>query len=456
MTAPDYRIEVTVGSHSYSATYPTTPATPDTVTLPLTVGWRIREGEFFPAQAEPLSGSFGIVCDSVAEVADLAIGDDVRITIYSPSTDLDPWQRIGGVVTQLDAQVGQRAGDRAFVRVYFTDSIWLLSQMVVGLGDWPEERVGDRLDRICAEAGLTLNDSLVAEGRGGILAARTGSPTDALSALQQTLKDNMSREAGYTPYVMYGPDVYAYDPSTRTLLLVTFQKRVYSWPATLDADGDLHYRPGVENSLNGNTVTTSGSWSRIAVDATTYVIVDGTNFPINFTPGPGDVPYVRNTSYVDDFTLPGGNPSAGARVNLGRALVPDTDETQAYLWRTDTVRHLSYLDPVPVTGWIDGDGYVSDTFGLGWARIRPTLIEPVDPTLTLDGKPWIAGLLTGATLTIPPGGKFYVDLTLRPEILPPFVPLSGGAATYDDVPPALTYDAINPLLTYRDLNLAGG
>ena len=454
MTDPDYRVEVEVGAHTFSATWPDPPAG-NAVTLPLSVGWEVPEAvDFYPAQANATTGSFGIVCDNVGEVADLAIGDRVSIAMFVPSTAVDPWQTFGGVVTQLDASTGARPGDRARVRVYFSDPTFLLSQMVVGLVDWPLENVSDRLDRICAEAGITLAPvGFLDEGRGGLLAARSAGATDALSSIRSALRDNATRNTSDDPDLPhYGRDVYAYDPSTSTLYLTTWQRRVFDWPAELGADGTLHRRVGEPNALDGNAVLTDGRWVRLPVDRPSYVIVDGLVFPEGEPIPPGAVPYVRNTAYVDG---PGPSfPSATARVFLGRSLVPD-DTLPGVTWRTDGVRHLSYLDPVPVTGWVDSDDYVSGVFGLGWARIRPTVIEPIDPSLTLDGRTWIAGLLSGVRLTIPPGGKFYIDVTLRPELLSAYLPLSSGAATYADMPPALTYADLDPLLTYADLRLIG-
>lgn len=447
MTDPDYRVEVTVGAHSFEATWPTTPPG-NAVTLPLTIGWSIPEAvDYFPTQANPTSGSFGIVCDSVADVNDLTIGDPVTVAVYAPSTAPDPWQYVRGVVTQLDAQVG----DRNLVTVYFTDPTWLLSQMVVGLVDWPIESVSDRLDRIAAEAGIVVDTvGITAEGLVGLLAARSAGATDALSAIRSAMKDTASRNLSYDPDApIYGRHVYAYDPISATLRVFNWERRVLSWPGELGADGLLHRRVGEPDALDGNAVTTSGRWSRLRGDRTTYVLVDG--IPFGDPDAPGAVPYVRNTGYVDG---PGPTfPSATARTFLGRSLLPGEDRGD--VWRTDTVRHLSYLDPVPVERWIGNDDSLFDDAGFAWAKLRPTMIEPVQADVTLDGRNYIAGLLTSARLTIPPGGRFYIDLALRPELQGVIAATSIGAATYADVPPALTYADLDPLLTYRDLRLIG-
>ncbi len=439
MTDPDYRVVVEVGAHTFEATYPTTPPDADgnRVTLPLTVGWAIPERtDFFPTQRNPLSGSFGLVAADLATVADLAVGDRVVVEVYVPSTDPDPWQRVVGVVTQLDATI---TPPNNRVQVYFTDQTWLLSEIVVGLVDWPEESAGDRLDRIAAEAGITIDD-VHNEAMIGLLAARPAKATDALSAVRESLKDDADRNTSWsgTDNPTYGRIVYNYvpdyvpdpffDPDTivPTLFLRVFERRVTSWPAELAADGGLAGQAGVPNALDGNSSERTGKWTKAAEDRYTYVIVDALTVAGD-PDAPGAVPLLRNTSFVDG---PGpAFPSSTARTFLARSLVPDDSIADRRGWRTDTLRHLSYLDPVGVRGWIGDPSDLDDT-GLSWARLRPTIVAPVDPANTLDGRTWIAGLLSGARLTIPPGGKFYVDLTLRPDVLAHVPTTPEDAMTY--------------------------
>lgn len=453
MTDPDYRVVVEVGSHSFEATWPTTPVTPARVTLPLSFGWEIPERtDFFPTQRNPLSGTFGLVCDTVAEVADLAVGDRVVVEVYVPNDAVDPWQRVVGVVTQLDASLG----DPNRVQVYFTDETWLLSEIVVGAVDWPEEGAGDRLDRICLEAGITL-DAVYNEALIGLLAARDAKATDALSAIRECLKDDADRNVSWSGIdnPTYGRLVYNYVPvPVPTLFVRVFERRVTSWPAELDDGGGLVGQAGVANALDGNVTERTGKWTRAAEDRYTYVIVD--SLTVAGDPdAEGAVPLLRSTSFVDG---PGpAFPSSTARTFLARSLVPDDSIADRRGWRTDSVRHLSYLDPEPVRGWI-GDPTDLDDTGLSWARLRPTIIDPVAEGQTLDGRTWIAGLLSGARLTIPPGGKFYVELRLRPDVLAHVPTTPEAAATYADLAtqaPALTWAEVNPAMTIRDLRLLG-
>lgn len=450
MADPDYRAVVTVGTHTFDVDYGDNPdpAVP-MVTLPLSMGWSIPDTvDYFPAQRNPASGSFGIVTPTLDLVSDITVGDLVHVEVYTPAAAAAPWQSVYGVVTQLDADLK----DRRRLTVYFTDPLWILGQQPVGIGAWPLEDVGDRVARVCAELGITL-DEFTNESSMGLLAARgANAPTDGLAAIRDAYKDDADRNPSYGGGVfVYGRPVYAYDPIDRDLVVRVFERRVTRWPGELGADGTIHHRAGVEGALAGAATQSDGHWTRLMADRPTYVLVDGIVFGDVIA---GAVPYVRNTSYVDG---PGPTfPSATARTYLGRSLVPDDSSQNVTAWRTSTVRHLSYLDPDPVAGWIGDDDPADFTFGLSWAALRPVVIDPIDPTLTLDGRTWIAGVLSGARLTIPPGGRFYIDLTLRPELLAQIAGTpTGEAATYADIPAALTYADLDPLMTYRDLRLIG-
>lgn len=432
-----------VGAHSYDVTYGDPPDYG--IALPLSFGWSTPDDvDFFPTQRNPATGSFSIVVPTLADVADIALDDLVLIDMYVPASAPDPWQSVEGAVSQLDAQVGARN----MLTVSFTDPTILLARKVVGLGAWPLEDAAARLARICTEAGVTLDRATNLASTGTLAATSANAPTDALTAIRATLRDDADRNNSYGGDPVYGRVVYSYSSITNKLYVRTAERRVVSWPAELGDDGTLHRLPGAANALDGCAVQTDGRWSRLPIDLPTWVLVDGV--PFGDPTAPGAVPYVRSTSYT---TSAG---TATAITTLGRSLLPDDSETNVLSWRTDTVRHLSYLDPEPVTEWLGQDASPLATPGMGWALLRPVIVEPVDASVTLDGRTWIAGVLTGARLTIPPGGKFYTDVTLRPD-LPTWITGTphGGAATYADLPPALTYDQIDPLLQYRDLNLIG-
>lgn len=436
MADPDYRVEVAVSGHVYDVTFGDVPARP-TVVLPLTVGWSIPEAvDFFPTQANPTSGSFGIAVDDLGDLADVMLGDPVALTMWTPAAAVDPWLETDVdalCVTQLESDTRTRT-----LTVYFGEASWLLQEMVVGLVDWPLESVLDRVTRICAEAGLTLNDAVLGLSSTGTLAARSASPTNALDALRSALKDDADEQTGPDESV-YGRVVYFYSPATSTLTLASFERRPSDWPGTLAADGQsIERRPGEPGALDGCAVQTSGKWARLGIDRPTYVIVDGTTF--GDPAMPGAVPYVRNTSYVDVF--PDNSGTATARDTLGESLLPD--DVTLDKWRTDAIRHLTYLEPDPAAGWFES-----------WRRVRLVIVEPIAASLTPDGRTWIAGTLTAARLTIPPGGRFYTDLSLRPDLVPAPFDLIAGIYTIADFPPALTIGGIAADLTFRDFRTLG-
>lgn len=469
MSAPTpYRVRIEVGSHVYDVESgdPTDVNAPR-IDLPLTIGWQVPEStDFFPTQANPTTGSFVIACPDVGAVSDIAVGDLVLIEVWLDlvTPDADTWQRFRGVVSQVDATLDASAVvedrvPRHLVTVYVTDPTWLLSDMVVGLVDWPIESIGDRVERICAEAGIG-HDRVDDLAGVGMLPARSARPTNALEALRSAFRDDANENdshlnpEGTGTVSFYGRPVFTYNPDDATLYVRVFERRVTTWPATLGADGTLHAKPGVDGALDGGSSSPSGKWSRIKTDRYTYVIVD--DHVLGDPDAPGAIPFLRSTGLVD--TSPS-NPSATARDILAESLVPEGEVLDGVTWRTDVIRHFSYLDPDPVAGWIGGPVGPDNltTLLYGYATLRPVIVEPVDVALTLDGRTWIAGTLTSARLVIPPGGKFYVDLALRPDLYgapPPTVP-TAGAMTYADIPAALTYADLDPLLTYRDLRLAG-
>jgi len=446
MPAGPYRVRITVGAHVWDVTEGDTPTFG--VALPLTFGWQVPESvDFFPAQADRITGSFGLVVESVADVADITLGTRVVVEVWIPSNAATSWQRVVGVVSQLEATVG----DRNLLTVFFTDPLLLLAGKVVGLVDWPEEHVTARVDRIAAEAGILVDRQVNLSGTGW-LPERRASPTTALAALDNAFNDDADRQDVAGGEIIYGRPVFGYAPTTNTLYVRVWNRAVLSWPAVLAPDGTLDRRPGVWGALDGCTVEAGGRWSRLPADLPTYVIVDTLVF--GNPAAPGAVPYVRNTAFTD----PEGDPSDTARDVLGKSLLPP--ETSAAAWRTDTMRHLSHLDPDPVQWWFGHDRAPNppEWDSMPWAEmgIRPVIVEPVDPALTLDGRDWIAGTLSGARFTLPAGGKHYVDLTLRPDLFDSSPYLSPtDPQSWDETPATLTWDGCHPALTWIDLQLAG-
>ncbi len=397
-----YRMVVDVGGHTFEVLHGDEAIAP-TIALPLSLGWSIPEAvDFFPSQANPLSGSFGIAVESLDEVADIAKGDPVRLRLFAPyyadepivdtRTGLglpDPDPYIDNlVVVELQALVGQ---PHSVLTVFVGEASILLRDKVIGFTvDWPEESILDRVDRIVEEAGLTFT-LLAHNGWGvGILAARDGDrPIDLLSAIRTTLKDASDENDSDTPTI-YSRPTYFYDPSTETVFASLAERRITSF---------------VE--LDAGAVEVSARWSRSQLDRYTYVIVDTTIFGDDSAPGA--IPYARSTSLVDVFPT---NWSAFERDALGESLLPSGVPVEDR-WRVDRIRHLSYANPEPIAGWLG-----SNDFYVPWMRLREVTIAGIEPTLTPDGSTEIVGLLASARLVIPPGGRFYVDVTLRPDSAP--------------------------------------
>lgn len=385
-----YRVTLDVGAHSYDVTYGDPPDYG--VRLPLTLGWQIP-GTEFPAPADPTRMTFGLLVDAAADLADVVRGTAVTFTMWTdPTPGADPWQIFSGIVTQLDGTVTDAGNFR--VTVYAADDTMRLADMVIGYTTpWPEESIGDRIDRIVAEAGLTVDWFFYNGGAEGTLAGRSGS-ISVLAALRDSLKDVASDNTSSPPAEWYGRYVFSYDPGTLEVRIQPFERRVYD-DSTLFVDAVL--------------VSALGGWTKLPGPAATatWALVDGVTFGT-----PSGPPLVRNTSLVD--TLPV-NPSAQTRDNLGESLIPD-GSTQMEGWYTDRITVATYVDPTPMgPGPLQGVGLPSLA---PMAYVVPVVVTPLAPAYMLNGVDYLAGTLTGAQLIIPPGGRHRVDLTLRPELLP--------------------------------------
>lgn len=403
-----YRVEVQLGSHTWSAS--TVDAAGYGVRLPLSLGWQLSDQvEWFPAQSDPLALSFQLYLPDVSVLEDVVRGTTVVMDMYvQVDEDADPWQTFRGIVTQLDATT-VNDGAAVLVTVYAGDDNMRLADMTVGYsGDWPQEDIYARVNRICAEAGITPEWFRSNGGLEGILGARSSGPISVLDALRSSLKDAASDNVSEYPAEYYGRYVFMYsgpdgtdylDPNT--LRITPFERRVYG---------------GTTVQLDGCYVDASKpAWSKLpGRSAPTWAIVDHAVFG---TPD-GTAPLVRNTSlvYVIDPDT-GTNWSTFTLDNLGESLLPD-GSTQLDGWYARQLVYVPHrLDPpvstlediLLVTGWASYAPMV---------MVQPVVITDVDPRYQLAGETYLAGTLTGARLVIPPGGVFYLELRLRPELLP--------------------------------------
>lgn len=197
-----FRVELTVGSYSWTATETTKPASPG-VLDGLRFGWRIPEGDYSTAmQPEPMTASFGLVADDVATYADLAKGQNVGIKVWTHGrSGGTPEYSFYGRVSDLEAEPIK--GGRIVYSLTAVDYNGDLGDATVGTSNWSNPtRYGDveplqtRLDRIFDEAGHTAIygpafgeplDPLTAD-----FGPRSASPVKALDIIRDYLRQTIT------------------------------------------------------------------------------------------------------------------------------------------------------------------------------------------------------------------------------------------------------------------------
>lgn len=410
------------------------------VILPLTLGWDIPDSELvLPVQASPCVLVFSVlVPDSTDELIDaIALDARVRFRMFVFDPD-EPWQSFDGQVTQVNGQHVRRNATEWDWRidVFASDVAGLdkpigltdpldagdllerLGTIETELGHWtrlaPELSDTENLggSPISIDDTLGFTDAMLAAG------PAPGSTT-GLAHLRQILK---FAAAEYDPPDYFG-DVFwrwlfGYDPQPR------------------DSAGDLDptfgvptlrlrlARPAVDYptqtvELDGDHVTAKEPrWTKLVANGRpSWGEVDGVEWG-----SPDGRPGLFVTTPFQDGGL---TDSEAVRHNIGNLLFeregfdPDPGHGWTALdgWRTRILRHLSYLPEAsePVRQLIVGDG---EPQGL---PVRPVVVDNLSEELRLDDAATILGTLAGVKLIIPPGGKFYLELKLRPE-LPPQIP----------------------------------
>jgi hypothetical protein len=397
-----YHVDLTVGPYSWSIEYGDTPAFGPR--LPLSLGWSIPDSvAYFPAQADPTTMAFQLLVESANDIADLEKGSAVSFAMWveleAYEDEDDPWQTFQGIITQLDGT--NLPGQGFLATVYGADDIMRLATIMVGwTEDWPVESIETRLFRIIDEAGVNgpSYPGPLGVGMEGWLRERdlTSGPIDALSAIRETVKDlafDNDSEGGGVHY--YGRPALRYlGPPYEELLVYAFERRVY---------------PDSTDTLDGSLVYAAGSWTkRPGTVAASWVLVDGTMFGFPPSDAGGTPPIVWSTSLLDYTGDPPGsspNYSAVTRDNLGEALLAAESELLAG-WYHNSLRYDAYRDPYKVTQWAS---YAPPI------QVQPVVIEDIQ--YELNDVDYLAGTLTGARLVIPPGGEYYLELRLRPELL---------------------------------------
>jgi hypothetical protein len=124
---------------------------------------------------------------------------------------------------------------------------------------------------------------------------------------------------------------------------------------------------------------------------------------------PAGPPLVRRTQLI-----PGAGSYGDAIDNLGNSLLPD-GSTQLDGWFAEQLRWHSYRNPDPMGPYLLGGEGLPSMYPARF--VAPIEVTPLNAGYELNGVDYLAGTLIGAQLVIPPGGKHYVNLTLRPELL---------------------------------------
>jgi hypothetical protein len=394
-----YRVVVTAGPHTWTGT--SLDVAPDEgVVLPVSLSWAVPDQvDWFPTMADPSVLQFRLRVDDMADLSDVDLGTTVTFRMYiQVDVAAEPWQSFDGIVTDMRAALQDPHGDPHYlVTIMAADDNMRLDGITIGYAaDWPQESIYDRVVRIATEAGVDPAFYRLGTGVEGTLGARAANPTTALAALRAALQDVANDNSSEPPGEYYGRMVFHYYyaandyAEANELRIQPFERRVY---------------PGTTVTLDGCRVDAGGDWAKLpTVPVRTWALIDGATWGVN----DGTPPIVINTSLVD--TLPGTNYSAVTRDNLGESLLPD-GSTQLTGWYARQIRYTpqTQAEALLVTQWASFTPYVV---------VQPVVVEDVDPRYRLNGETYLAGTLTGATLVIPPGGAYYLDLRLRPELLP--------------------------------------
>lgn len=371
--------------------------------LPLTLGWDMPDGEeFYPTTPNMPTMVFQLLVQDASDLVDLVEGSTVSFGMFlSADPAADPWQQFSGVVTQLVGETVAGEGDTLdfLVTVYAADNLMRLASMVIGYTvDWPIELIGDRVDRIAAEAGLTVSTPF-SSGLEGWLAARSKRPTTVLQALRDAMKDTAVEDSSGGPSI-YGCFVPTFVPADSEIVIYPLLRQVYA---------------GEENVVHldgANVFAPSARWAKLrGTVAATWGLVDTTVFG---TPD-SSTPFWRSTSLLDYFG-PGGtdpNYSATMRDRIGESLLA-TSSTQLDGWHARTLRLDTAAAPEGASGlFVGAAGLASDPQGVAVSVV----VTPLKAELEVEGEDYLAGTLVGARLTLPPGGDHYVELSLRAEVL---------------------------------------
>lgn len=168
---------------------------------PLTITHRLADGDrLIQEHPEPDEATFSLIAPDSTTYAQLTIGDPVRIQVYPAGGFTGSPVTFHGRVSSVSARPHDLG---VLYTVACVDYLADLAELTVGQTDYPRELVGTRLARIMADAGVGWADHPDAPFSGfpwgaGVwfMAARSKSPTDALSLILETLNSEQTYTAG--------------------------------------------------------------------------------------------------------------------------------------------------------------------------------------------------------------------------------------------------------------------
>lgn len=192
-----YSCHISAGPYRWEIQPGDVPGDPD-VLDGLTVSTNYDEDHPVQGAPQPTTLSFGVVVSALSDLADLAVGDPVNVTVYRvPPGEPYGWPTQDGPQMPLvywlgrvsDVEATAHPSGRTLATVICTDYLADLNEITVGATDYPQETVGARFNRIGAETRLPgLNHDGFSTY--GTLLAREAKAASALELLQETLADN--------------------------------------------------------------------------------------------------------------------------------------------------------------------------------------------------------------------------------------------------------------------------
>jgi hypothetical protein len=439
LTPPDpawYQVDVSAGTYSWT----TAKGDPPTWGLadPLTVGWAVPENGLAFTQPDPMQAAFTLALQSMADVADLDVGDPVAIFVTLDSTEY-PGDSLNHIVSFRGRVAGvrmrPRKGGGVLVTVVCVDYSVDLAESPVGTADWPAEKVQPRTDRIAAEAGVAVPPTwppLI--GANIDLAARTGAQTDARSAFVRML-DTAGGAAG-GGYKLYLTSHYPVDsitdPAPDPLEPFEYWTDVYTerdagsaaagfytlpgslqlldsglWGIVID---ELPADAGQQGHINADYVDLSAEWALTKNDRPDTIVVTGpyTLPTAGVTKVTAQAPDpVPVTTVIDTDLIDYQNAQILADLNLTSH---DSDR-----WAAEEFTFRADLDPTRLTRpgiWFNDATVVQLS--------APLAVSPIPEDQNPSGIDWFAGTLVAAGFTLA-GGRFSATLRLSRRLPRPKV-----------------------------------